>query len=244
MNRLVLVAALIATPALADVPKPAAIVADGAPAVPVALAAKTRPYMEFRTASFSGWNVAGKSMLISTRFGDVAQLHSVAAPMMDRRQISFEAEPVRGSWSPKGDVLVVNKDTGGSEFFQIYTLKNGQLTLLTDGKSRNNLNGWNQEGSLIGYSSTRRNGTDTDLYVMDPRDPKSNRMVAQVKGGGWGIADFLPDGKTAIVGNFISITKTNLFTLDLASGALTPIGDHSKTIPMVARNPRPMGFSG
>jgi dipeptidyl aminopeptidase/acylaminoacyl peptidase len=230
MNRLILAAALVATPAIADVPKPAAIVADGAPAVPEALAAKTRPYMEFRTVSFAGWNVADKSMLISTRFGDVAQLHSVAAPMMDRRQISFEAEPVRGSWSPKGDVLVVNKDTGGSEFFQIYTLKNGQLALLTDGKSRNNLNGWNQDGSLIGYSSTRRNGTDTDLYVMDPRDPKSNRMVAQVKGGGWGIADFLPDGKTAIVGNYVSVTKTNMFALDLASGTMTPIGDHSKTI--------------
>ncbi len=230
MNRLILAAALVATPAIADVPKPAAIVADGAPVVPEALAAKTRPYMEFRTASFSGWNVADKSMLITTRFGDVAQLHSVAAPMMDRRQISFEAEPVRGSWSPKGDALVVNKDIGGSEFFQIYTLKNGQLTLLTDGKSRNNLNGWNQDGSLIGYSSTRRNGTDTDLYVMDPRDPKSNRMVAQVKGGGWGIADFLPDGKTAIVGNYVSVTKTNMFTLDLASGTMTPIGDHSKTI--------------
>ena len=230
MKRFILAAALIATPAFADMPKPAAIVADGAPAVPVALAAKTRAYMEFRTASFSGWNVADKSMLIATRFGDVAQLHRVAAPMMDRRQISFEAEPVRGSWSPKGDVLVVNKDTGGSEFFQIYTLKNGQLTLLTDGKSRNSFNGWNQDGSLIGYTSTRRNGADTDLYVMDPRDPKTDRLVAQVTGGGWGIADFMPDGKTAIVGNYISIAKTDFYTLDLASGAMTPIGDHKRAI--------------
>jgi protease II len=232
MTRLMILAAAtaLASPAFADVPKPAAIVADGSPPVPDALAAKSRPYMEFRTASFAGWNAADKSMLISTRFGDVTQLHRVVAPRMDRQQISFEVEPVRGSWSPKGDILVVNKDTGGSEFFQIYTLKNGQLTLLTDGKSRNSFNGWNQDGTLIGYSSTRRNGADTDLYVMDPRDPKSDRMVAEVKGGGWGIADFLPDGKTAIVGNYISVTKTNMFTLDLASGTMTPIGDHSKTI--------------
>jgi dipeptidyl aminopeptidase/acylaminoacyl peptidase len=230
MKRLIVAAVFIAAPALADMPKPAAIVADGAPAVPVALAAKTRPYMEFRTAAFAGWNVADKSMLISTRFGDVSQLHRVAAPMMARQQISFEAEPVRGSWSPKGDVLVVNKDTGGSEFFQIYTLKNGQLTLLTDGKSRNNFSGWNQDGSLIGYSSTRRNGTDTDLYVMDPRDPKSDHMVAQVKGGGWAIADFAPDGKTAVVANYQSITKSDLYLIDLASGAMMPIGDHSKAI--------------
>jgi hypothetical protein len=39
----------------AVVEKPAALVADGVPEVPVALAERTRPYMEFRTASFLGW---------------------------------------------------------------------------------------------------------------------------------------------------------------------------------------------
>ena len=84
-------------------------------------------------------------------------------------------------------MLVVSKDIGGGEFFQLYTLANGRLNLLTDGKSRNEFGSWDKEGRLIGYSSTRRNGTDSDLYVVDPRDPGTNRLVAQVKGGGWGI---------------------------------------------------------
>ena len=84
----------LAVPAFADVPKPAAIVADGIPAVPDDLAAKTRPYMEFRTAGFVGWHPTDKSMLIATRFANTAQLHRVAAPMMARKQISFESEPV------------------------------------------------------------------------------------------------------------------------------------------------------
>ena len=75
----------IATPALADVPKPAALVADGIPAVPDDLAAKTRPYMEFRTAGFVGWHPTDKSMLIATRFANTAQLHRVAAP--DRKSV-------------------------------------------------------------------------------------------------------------------------------------------------------------
>lgn len=224
--------ALPVAPAFADVPKPAALVADGVPAVPDELAAKTRPYMEFRTAAFSGWNPADKSMLIATRFGNTAQLHRVAGPMMDRKQVSFELEPVTGGfWAPKrGDVMVVQKDVGGGEFFQLYTLANGQLTLLTDGKSRNNLNAFSDDGELIAYSSTRRNGADSDLYVMDPRDPKTDRLVAQVKGGGWNIQTFSPDKKSAIVGNGISVDKTDLYWLDLASGALTPIGDHKKNI--------------
>ena len=52
MTRLIVAALLagIATPAFAQVAKPAALTADGLPAVPDALAAASRPYMESRSA--------------------------------------------------------------------------------------------------------------------------------------------------------------------------------------------------
>jgi dipeptidyl aminopeptidase/acylaminoacyl peptidase len=221
---------LTLAPAYAEVAKPAALVADGIPPVPDQLVAATRPYMEFRTAGFAGWNAADRSMLITTRFGNVTQLHTVAGPMMARTQISFEVEPLQGRWSPTGDVLVVSKDVGGDEFYQLHTLANGRLELLTDGKSRNQFNAWSHDGRLIAYSSTRRNGTDSDLYVMDPRDRRTDRRVAEVKGGGWAARDFSPDGKTLVVIEYLSVTKTNLHLLDVASGQLTAIGDHSRPI--------------
>jgi dipeptidyl aminopeptidase/acylaminoacyl peptidase len=235
MPRLALTFALLTlpfAPATAQMPKPDALVADGIPPVPAELAAKTRPYMEARGASFSGWHPTDRSMLIGTRFANTAQLHRVAGPMMARKQISFEVEPIGGgSWAPKkGDVLLVQKDIGGNEFYQIYALKEGRLTLLTDGKSRNSINGWSQDGELFAYTSTRRNGTDNDIYVMNPRDPASSRMVAEVKGGGWGLSAFAPDKKTAIVGQYVSVQKTNLYRLDLATGKMTPLGDHSKAL--------------
>lgn len=211
-------------------PKPAALMADGVPEVPQSLVDTTRPYMEFRTASFLGWNPVSKAMLVSTRFGNVAQLHTVSGPGMARRQISFEAEPLGGRFLPGDGTLVVSKDQGGNEFFQLYTLKNGRLTLLTDGKSRNGANAISRDGKWIGYSSTRRNGADTDLYMMDPRDPSSDRMVKQVQGGGWALTAFAPGNAQAVVTNRISIAKTDLFWLDLNSGAMKPIGDHKKTI--------------
>ena len=216
-----------APPAVA---RPDALIADGIPPVPAALAARTRPYMEFRTAGFAGWNRRDRSMLISTRFGDTSQLHRVAMPMGAREQLSFEAEPTGGSWSPAGDILVAQQDVGGGEFFQLYTLSGGRLTLLTDGRSRNSFGSWSHDGRWIGYSSTRRNGTDSDLYVVDPRTPGSDRMVAQVQGGGWQIAGFSPDGRRAVVVQYISVTKSNLYDLDVASGAMRPIGDHARDI--------------
>jgi dipeptidyl aminopeptidase/acylaminoacyl peptidase len=235
-----LAAALLLTPlgaALAQqaaappaVEKPAALTADGIPPVPADLAARTRPYMEFRTAGFSGWNARDRSMLISTRFGNTAQLHRVAMPMGAREQISFEAEPLGGSWSPAGDVLAVSKDAGGNEFFQIHTLANGRLTLLTDGRSRNQINAWSHDGRWLAYTSTRRNGTDADIYIVDPRNPASSRMVAEVRGGGWGVSDISHDNARAVAIEYLQITKSNLHLVDLASGRMTPIGDHAREI--------------
>ncbi|MCE2828685.1 MAG: hypothetical protein LW742_02730 [Sphingomonadales bacterium] len=219
-------------PVVPTVPKPAALIADGMPEVPAELAAETRPYMEFRTAGFVGWHPTERRMMIATRFANTAQLHLVAQPMGMRKQVSFEAEPVgNGSWAPKtGDVFVTQKDIGGNEFFQIHTLKDGKLTMLTDSQSRNSLSAWSDDGELIAYSSTKRNGTDTDLYVMNPRDPSTARMVAEVKGGGWSLAAFAPDKKSAVVGSYVSVTNTDLYMLDLASGVMTPIGDPKKDI--------------
>ena len=210
--------------------KPAALEADGIPAVPASLVEATRPYMEFRTASFLDWDPVTRSMLVSTRFGNVAQLHTVKGPGMARRQISFEPEPMGGTFLPGDGTLIVVKDKGGNEFYQLYTLKNGKLTLLTDGKSRNGLNAVSLDGKWIAYSSTRRNGADSDLYTMDPRDPSTNKLIKEVKGGGWAVAGFAPGNGAVVVANSISVAKTDLYWLDLSSGAMTPIGDHKKAI--------------
>lgn len=213
------------------VPVPAAITAERVPALPLSLVDRARPYLESRGASFQGWDQKHRAVLIGTRFANTAQLHKVNMPMGARTQISFEAEPVGGTYAPKaGDVLVVGKDSGGDEYYQLYTLANGRLGLLTDGKSRNSPGAWSADGQLLGYSSTRRNGADNDLYVMDPRTPGSSRMVAQVKGGGWGIAGFSPDKTKAYVVEYKSVQNADPYQLDLASGRLTPIGDLTKDI--------------
>ena len=92
------------------------------PIFPRELASATRPYMENRGAGFVGWHPVDKSMLVATRFGNTTQVHRVANPMGARKQVTFEEEPVGGAvWAPKtGDLMLVQKDIGGNEFYQIY----------------------------------------------------------------------------------------------------------------------------
>jgi dipeptidyl aminopeptidase/acylaminoacyl peptidase len=207
-------------------PLPAALTAEEMPPVPLELAAQVRPYLEARGAGFAGWDPNTRAVLISTRFANVPQLHRVEAPMGARNQISFEAEPVSGSYAPgRGDIILVTKDRGGDEYFQLHTLKDGRLSLLTDGKSRNQPNAWSKDGELVAFSSTKRNGIDSDLYVMNPRDPASTRLIHESRGGGWAVIAFAPDKQSAYVADYNSVQDVDLYRLDLASGAMTAIGD-------------------
>ena len=65
---------------------------------------------------------------------------------------------------------------------------------------------------------------------MDPRDPASARLVGQVDSNGWSVAGFVPDKSWVLVTRSASVEKTDLFRLDLASGKMTPIGDHRQKI--------------
>src|SRR4029453_14469432 len=87
-----------------------------------------------------------------------------------------------------GRYFVFGKDVGGNEFAQLYRydVTDGRITLLTDaGRARNGGTDWGTKGGPPPHGSTRRNGTDRDLYVMNPADRKSDKLVMQVAGGGW-----------------------------------------------------------
>lgn len=213
--------------AQAEGAKPAAMITEGVPAVSDNVVKATQPYLEARRADFLGWNEADRSMLIKTRFGATNQLHTVTAPGASREQISFGAEPVlTGALAPSADNLtVVMRDNGGDEFYQLYRLDKGKLDLITDGKSRNWIGAFSADGQWMGYTSSRRNGADMDLYIVNPRDPKTDRLVAKVTGGGWQFTGFSADGKAAIAVNRLSINKAVVYSVDLASGKMKALTD-------------------
>jgi len=186
--------------------------------------------VEFRAAAFQGWHPTRRELLVTTRFADTPQLHLVKMPGGQRQQLTFFAEPVAGgSFQPKtGAFIVFAQDTGGGEFYQLYRLDpaNGQVTLLTDGKSRNSGPQWSHGGQQFAYTSTRRNGRDTDVYVMDPSAPQSDRLLCALTGGGWSVLDWSPDDGKLLLGEYISINESRLHLADAITGArelLTPL---------------------
>jgi dipeptidyl aminopeptidase/acylaminoacyl peptidase len=207
------------------------LVVEGVPPIPASVAEDVRRYTESRSAVFGSWHPTRREMLIGTRFGDTPQVHLVKMPGGARTQLTFYPERVGGGlFRPKtGDSFVFTKDIGGNEFFQIYRydLASGDVTLLTDGKSRNVDPVWAHGGGWLVYGSTRRNGRDVDLYVEDPSDPKSTRLLLQLEGGGWGALDWSPDDKKILVGEYVSAAESYFWVADAATGAkelVTPKG--------------------
>src|SRR5215471_2023884 len=122
---------------------PDSLILDGVPPVAADLPEQIGRYTESRAASFADWHPGAPEMLILTRFGDTNQVHLVKQPGGARIQLTFAADRVNGAIFDQkaGDFLIFSKSAGGSEFNQNYRydFATGEITLLTDGKSRNSL---------------------------------------------------------------------------------------------------------
>jgi dipeptidyl aminopeptidase/acylaminoacyl peptidase len=211
------------------------LVSEGIPKIPTSLAETVERYTNFRAAVLDSWNPTKREMLIATRFADTYQVHTVKMPGGARTQLTFYPDRVAGALYPptKDDFFVFSKDVGGGEFYQLYRydVASGNVTQLTDGKSRNTDPVWNYSGDTLAYTSTRRTGNDLDLYAIDPANPKTDRLVAQLAGGGWQALDWSPDGKKLLVSEGISAEESYLWIVDAASGEktlLTPKGGPAK----------------
>jgi dipeptidyl aminopeptidase/acylaminoacyl peptidase len=203
------------------------LIVDGVPKISASLADTAGRYGSYRSASLADWHPTRREILIATRFAETPQLHLVKLPGGERQQLTFFADSVgSGRFHPNGgDYIVFSKDVGGGEWYQLYRydVATGDVTLLTDGKSRNLAGPWSSGGDQIAYMSTRRTGKDTDLWVMNPGDPKSDHLLTQLAGGGWQPLDWSPDDKKILLAEELSINESYLWLVDTTTGEKTEL---------------------
>lgn len=208
---------------------------EGIPDIPLDLVDSVRLYTEARGASALDWHPTDRSMLVSTRFGNSNQIHRVAMPGGARYQVTFYQEPVGSAEYLPNDPssFLFTRDSGGNEFAQLFRfdLPSGTATLLTDGgRSQNGGWVWDRTKTKIIYTSTRRNGADRDLWLMDPKDPASNRLVFELTGGGWSVTDWSPDNQQVLIQETLSVNQSNIYIGDVATGKLRPITDPKEQV--------------
>ncbi len=198
------------------------VILEGVPEVPARLAGELNRYLNVRSASFRSWTEHGSGIYVTTRFGEVSQLHRVDVPGGARRQLTFFPEPVRDAdRRPGGSDLLLFMDEGGGEFYQLFIFDpaSGETRRLTDGESRNSSARWSRDGARLAYQSTRRNGAANDIWLLETARPEEARLVLEAPDGAhWSASDWNAEGDRLLIGQYISINDSRLHLLDLATG--------------------------
>ena len=198
------------------------LIFDNIPEPAAGLSEKLDAYLNARQATPLGFSPKGQ-LLISTRFGDVDQLHLVERPAGERRQLTFLREPVtQAAFSPDPgrSAYVYLKDVGGNENAQLYYQRLGEpgAKLLTDGKSLNGGPVWSNTGREVAFFSTARDGVSYDIDIVDPEAGSLPRLAVTGDGAAWYPLDWSPDDRKLLVLKYLSISEAYLYVVDLSSG--------------------------
>ncbi|MBB5698834.1 S9 family peptidase [Sphingomonas yantingensis] len=238
LKPLFLAATMLAAPLAAQqAPQPAATVAtrqegtatlQNVPEIPGDVRAAVQRYQNSRSAELQDWLPDG-SMLVTTRFGATAQLHHVAAPGADRRQISFYDSPVAGADAlpGQGNRFILTRDTDGDEWFQLAVKGlTGPEVLLTEPGTRNGSLVIAKDGSLAVWARATKGAANYTILSADPAIPGSRREVFKA-GGAVAPADLSEDKSKLVFLRSISNRESQIFVLDMASGQATRIAPNA-----------------
>jgi len=223
--------AQVAAPAKVEVRQAGTARLENVPPIPATVSAEVQRYQNYRAANFQDWLGDG-SMLISTRFGATSQLHRVAGPGGDRTQLTFGSEPITSAVAlPGGDRFIYARDTGGDEWFQAYARGVGSpaAVQLTEPGTRNQRPVVSKDGKLIAWSQARKGTAENRIFVSDPADPKSARVVF-TSDGSMSVSDIAPDGGSLLLSRNISNRASELYRLDLKSGERVRIGKAAEPV--------------
>jgi dipeptidyl aminopeptidase/acylaminoacyl peptidase len=139
---------------------------------------------------------AGDELLIRSDGTGSMQLYRLPAHGGDLTQLTFLGEPVSAArYIPGTDDIVVAVDRGGNENYQLWLVdRNGgePRALVVEENVKHDLGDVSRDGRLIAFTSTKRNGVDIDVHVLD-RDSGAIRTVLE---NGWNrVESFSPDGR-------------------------------------------------
>jgi dipeptidyl aminopeptidase/acylaminoacyl peptidase len=229
---LVCAAAVIALPAVLSAQGPTAVAPantkiEGMPPIPRSILGGLAKYGQFRTARLVAWHPTRRQLLVNTAVTGSSQIHAIDGPGRDRRQLTWMERGVspnleRAVFAPSGDSFVFQYDASAElRSLYRYVFASGETSLVADAQSRY-VPVWSRDGKWLAYDSAERNGTDRDLYVIQPSDPSTKRRLADFTGP-FAPQDWTPDGATLIANEVLANVETYLWKIDVKTGQKTAI---------------------
>ncbi|HKD99597.1 MAG TPA: S9 family peptidase [Planctomycetota bacterium] len=200
-------------------------------------------YLNVRGNGFQGFSPDGKFAYYSTSVTGTSQVWRVGKDGWPQ-QVTWWSDRASGAnVSPTDDRLVVGRDAGGNENWQLYLVSGDGGTardLTKNPDAKHDFGGWSWDGKRIAFSSNARTQkavkqwqadkkagaakgdeppTSTDVYVLDVDGSDGPRMVFRAKAGElFDAAGFSPDGKQLLLSRANGSMDNDLFLLDIGDG--------------------------
>jgi len=212
--------------AIYGVPKPPAISTQGVQRVPWSPLFESFSVLKQVAAwtYFGAWYPSERRMLIYASSRMTPQLHILSEPKgQPEKLIFFRNIPqvIRFNPDANKDYFVFSMDVDGDEDYQLYrfNLSDSTYHLFTDGSSTNEPGYFNREGDSFAYISSQYLGRETDIHIIDPVHPKSEKIIYRAKRD-FRVEHFSPSGKQLLVSELISTDESRLHILDVNTGEL------------------------
>jgi dipeptidyl aminopeptidase/acylaminoacyl peptidase len=189
--------------------------------------ADLRALLEMRQASPLSFSDDGSMLLVGSDLPGTRQLYVVPARGGELRPLTQFDEPVGGQLLADGRVLL-EKDVGGNERTQLYLLDAvadaEPEPLVVDERFIHASPHVGRDGTLLGYSTNRRNGTDFDVVARDLRSGEERTFEL----GGWcDVAGISSDGRWIAAERLGERTgDSDLFLLEVDSGDVVHATPH------------------
>ena len=236
MRKIVKLAALVALTlpihlvillAITGVPKPPALKTESVGRVAWAplLENAGQMWRSRESKSLVTWMPDGSGVLVqATRMVLDVRLHTLSAAGGDPVFLPQIPRNALVRSDPGRDYMVLGWDSDGDEQYRLYRwdLGDSEPVLLTSESERAAFGAFEPDGERIAYVSTRRNGTDFDLYLMDALDPSSDERILDVEGV-WGVAAWSPTADELLLVRVVSSLENELYVLDIGTRSLKRI---------------------
>ena len=205
----------------------------GVPPIPSKLAHDVRPHASIYGLPLARWNPVRREIWLKG-LSSVSWISEVTSPKAAPQTSSIYIQSAGiydFYFQPEHRYLAYTRDANGDEAFQLYLyeIERRRSTLLSDGKSRNTEPVWSNAGNQIVYSSSPASAEGVSLRLINPFDPKSDRLLEKSSGSYLKAYDWSPDDKTIVYCDFRSNTASSLWLIEVASGKRVSLSERSSS---------------
>jgi dipeptidyl aminopeptidase/acylaminoacyl peptidase len=200
---------------------PEGLEVEGVPNVPSSLAQQVKHYTGAYGLPLAGWHPNKRELWVKG-ISNAAWISRIEAPGGPQKM--WLNLPLRGVYDfyfePQAKYLIYNRDADGDESFQmfLYNVESRSGTPLSEGKSRNTEFVWSNSGEKVVYSFSPAKGQGVSLSLINPFDPKSNRLLVESTGNYLKAYDWSPDDKEIVFCEFISNINSKMWLVNVETG--------------------------